>query len=77
MTPSSCSYPWVWATQRWDTTHPTMGSQGLVIQKRFMDDLTDIITGRRPLSDYDQLVRDWQAGGGEQARTELLQAMRA
>ena len=56
---------------------PAMGSQGVVIQKRFMDDLTDIITGRRPLSDYDQLVRDWQAGGGEQARTELLQAMRA
>jgi len=53
----------------------TMGSQGTVLQKRFMDDLTEIISGQRPLSDYDQLVRDWQDGGGNQIRAELQQAM--
>jgi putative aldouronate transport system substrate-binding protein len=56
---------------------PTLGAQGVVLQKTFMDGLTDVIGGRRPLSDYDQLVRDWQNGGGNQARSELLRAMAA
>ena len=56
---------------------PTMGSQGVVLQKRFMENLTEIISGQRPLGDYDQLVREWQDGGGNQIRSELQQAMAA
>jgi hypothetical protein len=39
--------------------------------------VTDIIAGRRPVADFDQLVKDWQASGGEQIRKELLDAMAA
>ena len=35
----------------------------------------DIIAGRRPFSDYDGLVQAWQAGGGNQIRTEFQQAI--
>jgi putative aldouronate transport system substrate-binding protein len=35
----------------------------------------DIIAGRRPLSDYDGLVKDWQTGGGNQIRMEFQQAI--
>jgi putative aldouronate transport system substrate-binding protein len=56
---------------------PTLSAQGVVLQKTFMDGLTDIIASRRPLGDYDQLVKDWQDRGGNQARTELRQAMGA
>jgi putative aldouronate transport system substrate-binding protein len=40
-----------------------------------LDTLTDIIVGRRELSDYDQMVKDWQTKAGNQIRTELQQAM--
>ena len=36
---------------------------------------TDIIVGRRPVSDWDGLVRDYFAGGGEQIRTEFMNAI--
>ncbi|HEV7662333.1 MAG TPA: hypothetical protein VGQ62_02265 [Chloroflexota bacterium] len=41
----------------------------------FTDGLTDIVAGRRPFSDYDQLVKDWQSAGGEQMRSEFLDSM--
>jgi hypothetical protein len=37
--------------------------------------MTDIIAGRRPIADYDQMVKDWQSGGGEQIRKELQEAL--
>ena len=54
---------------------PTNGSKGVVIQRTMIDGITDIIAGRRPVSDYDQLVRDWQDNGGEQIRNELHAAL--
>jgi putative aldouronate transport system substrate-binding protein len=54
---------------------PTNGSKGVVIQRTMVDGITDIVAGRRPISDYDQLVKDWQANGGDQIRKELLEAM--
>ena len=54
---------------------PTNGSKGVVIQRTMIDGITDIIAGRRPISDYDQLVKDWQLNGGEQIRKELLDAL--
>ncbi|MFI6864393.1 hypothetical protein ACIBKZ_31625 [Streptomyces sp. NPDC050421] len=38
------------------------------------DALKDIIAGRKPLSAYDQLVKDYLAKGGEQARGEFEEA---
>ena len=39
--------------------------------------MTDVVTGRRPLTDYDQIVKDWLNNGGEQIRTEYQQSMAA
>ena len=54
---------------------PTLGRSGAVINRTMMDGITDIIAGRRPMEDYDGLVKDWAAGGGDQIRKELLDAM--
>jgi putative aldouronate transport system substrate-binding protein len=54
---------------------PTNGTKGVVIQRTMIDGITDIVAGRRPISDYDQLVKDWQANGGDQIRKELQDAM--
>ena len=42
-----------------------------------MDGITDILAARRPLTDYDQLVKDWQTNGGNQIRSEYQQAIAA
>ncbi|MDF6046237.1 extracellular solute-binding protein [Streptomyces sp. JH14] len=39
------------------------------------DALKDIIAGRKPMSAYDQLVKDYLAQGGEQARGEFEEAV--
>jgi putative aldouronate transport system substrate-binding protein len=49
----------------------TLGAKGAVINRTMMDGITDIIANRRPLEDYDGLVRDWAASGGDQIRKEL------
>jgi putative aldouronate transport system substrate-binding protein len=54
---------------------PTLGSKGAVLNRTIMDGITDVIAGRRPLADYDGLVRDWAASGGDQMRKELIDAM--
>jgi putative aldouronate transport system substrate-binding protein len=61
---------------------PTLGllsatdnARGFTLNNTFNDGITDIMAGRRPLSDYDQLVKDWQSGGGDQIRTEYQKAL--
>jgi hypothetical protein len=39
--------------------------------------LGDIIAARRPLADYDQLLKDWAGNGGDQIRKELGEALAA
>jgi putative aldouronate transport system substrate-binding protein len=60
---------------------PTVGlysrtdrSRGGALLQAFSDGLLPIITSRAPLSDFDQVLRDWRANGGEQMRTEFQQA---
>ena len=53
---------------------PTSTSKGVPVEKALMDALTELMAGRRPVSDYDQLVKDWQNAAGNQIRTELMQA---
>ena len=53
----------------------TDGTKGPQLTKTLKDGLTDIIAGRRPLSDYDQIVKAWQTAGGNQIRTEYQQAL--
>ncbi|GAA3306974.1 hypothetical protein [Nonomuraea dietziae] len=35
------------------------------------DRVTSIIAGRAPVSDLDQLVKDWRAQGGDKIRAEF------
>src|SRR5207237_1179331 len=54
---------------------PTLGSKGPVLNRTMTDGITDIVAGRRPIGDVDQLVKDWQANGGDAIRKELLDAL--
>ena len=63
---------------------PTLGfvsqaldQKGAVLQMQLVDGITDVLAGRRPMSDFDQVVKTWQDGGGNQIRTELQQAIAA
>ncbi|MBV9577867.1 MAG: hypothetical protein JO057_04675 [Chloroflexi bacterium] len=60
---------------------PTVGlysatnqKQGFLIQTQLADGLIDIIAGRRPMTDYDQLVSTWRSAGGDTIRSEFEQA---
>jgi putative aldouronate transport system substrate-binding protein len=77
----------------WDLQHvlipiavadPTLGfysatdlSKGGIYNKTFFDGVSDMVVGRRPLTDYDQLVKDWVNGGGDQIRKEYMDAIAA
>jgi len=39
------------------------------------DKITDIVRGRRPLTDLDAVVKEWRAGGGDEARQLLATAL--
>lgn len=54
---------------------PTNGTKGGPLSQSFQDGLTDIVAGRRPFGDFDQLVRDWRSAGGDQIRAEYEQAL--
>lgn len=59
----------------WGLYSPTLGLKGPTLNRGMTDGMTDIIAGRRPIADYDQMVKDWQSGGGDQIRKELLEAL--
>ncbi len=50
-------------------------SKGFTLTQTLNAGLVDIVVGRRDLSDYDQLVKDWQANGGEQIRKEYTDSI--
>jgi putative aldouronate transport system substrate-binding protein len=56
---------------------PTKAVKGAQLTLAMGDVLNDIVGGRRPLGDYDTAVKDYFSNGGEQIRTELLQALSA
>jgi putative aldouronate transport system substrate-binding protein len=51
--------------------------QGIVANQRFGDGVTDIIAGRRPMSDLPGLIEEWKSNGGDQVRKEYEDAMAA
>jgi len=53
----------------------TNASKGVQLNLTFYDALSDIVQGRRPMSDYDTLVKDWQTNGGDQIRAEFHDAL--
>jgi putative aldouronate transport system substrate-binding protein len=61
----------------WGTFSQTYLSKGRSMETTFGDGVNDIITGRRPVAEYDQLVKDWQAGGGDAIRKEYTDQLAA
>jgi putative aldouronate transport system substrate-binding protein len=54
---------------------PTNNLKSVMLRVKFNDGLLEILQGRAAVSDLDQMIRDWQANGGEDIRKEYLQAM--
>ncbi|MBV9597984.1 MAG: extracellular solute-binding protein [Chloroflexi bacterium] len=55
----------------------TLSLKGATAEQPFLDGVTDVVLGRRPLTDFDQLVSDWRNAGGDQIRSELQQSLAA
>lgn len=60
---------------------PTVGlysetyvDKSAVLTTNFLDGISDIMAGRRQMSDYGQLVSEWRSAGGNQMRTEYQKA---
>ncbi|MBV9329545.1 MAG: extracellular solute-binding protein [Chloroflexi bacterium] len=56
---------------------PTFEKLNVPLSQTLQDGIFDVVAGRRPLSDYDQITRDWQTNGGNQIRDELQQVIAA
>jgi putative aldouronate transport system substrate-binding protein len=63
---------------------PTVGlysatntDKGPTLTQTFNDGVTAIVAARRPLADFDKLVKDWRSGGGDEIRKEFEQAYAA
>ena len=50
---------------------------GFSIQQKFADAMIGIVAGRDPLTNFDQAVKDWRAGGGDAIKKEFAQAYAA
>ena len=55
----------------------TAASQGPLAQDTLMSGVSDIIQGRRPLSDLDGIVADWRQKVGDKMRGEFQDAIAA
>jgi putative aldouronate transport system substrate-binding protein len=55
----------------------TLDNKGVPLFQTLNDGITDVLAGRRPLTDFDQIVKDWQTNGGNTIRTELEQSIAA
>jgi len=56
---------------------PTPYSKGTIAETTFHQGAIDVVVGRRPMTDYDQLVTEWRNSAGEQVRKEYLDAFAA
>jgi putative aldouronate transport system substrate-binding protein len=54
---------------------PTYEAKGAQLEQLIFDRVSDIAAGRSPLGDFDQLVKDWRAQGGELARGDVQKNM--
>jgi putative aldouronate transport system substrate-binding protein len=58
-------------------TSATLDSKGAILAQALTDGITDVLAGRRPIGDFDQVIKDWQNNGGNTIRTELQQSIAA
>jgi putative aldouronate transport system substrate-binding protein len=50
-------------------------TKGFTLTQALNDALVDMVVGRRQMSEYDQVVKDWQNNGGEQIRKEFAESI--
>jgi putative aldouronate transport system substrate-binding protein len=53
----------------------TASTKGVALTNTMNDNLSGLLLGRRPMSDYDQIVADWRNNGGDQMRKEFMAAL--
>jgi len=56
---------------------PALGKSGATINRTMLEGITDIIAARRPMADYDQILKDWVGNGGDQIRKGLTDGLAA
>jgi putative aldouronate transport system substrate-binding protein len=54
---------------------PTDARKGSQLSRLIFDEVSGIAAGRKPVSDLDQLIKDWTAQGGDQMRAEYEKAI--
>ncbi len=54
---------------------PTDAKQGAQLAQLIFDRVSSIAAGRKPISDLDQLIKDWKAAGGDKIRAEYEKAI--
>jgi putative aldouronate transport system substrate-binding protein len=59
----------------WDGIKLEMPAAYKANQVPFEDKFTDVVRGRRPLSDVDAIVKEWKAQGGDEGRALLAKAL--
>jgi putative aldouronate transport system substrate-binding protein len=52
----------------WEGIKVEVPTEQAAIEQPTQDKVTDILRGRRPLSDFDKVVQEWKAAGGDKAR---------
>ncbi|BBH66382.1 sugar ABC transporter substrate-binding protein [Actinoplanes sp. OR16] len=52
----------------WEGIKVEVPTEQAAIEQPTADKVTDIMRGRRPLSDFDKVVTEWRNGGGDKAR---------
>jgi putative aldouronate transport system substrate-binding protein len=52
-------------------------TRGFTLTQALNDGIVDMVVNRRPMSDYDQIVKDWQTNGGETIRKEYEESIAA
>jgi putative aldouronate transport system substrate-binding protein len=53
---------------------PTDLSMSGTLTNTFFDGIGEMVTGRSPLTNLDQLVKDWRSAGGDRIRGEFEKA---
>lgn len=56
---------------------PTDARRGAPLAQLIFDRVSGIASGRQPVSDLDQLIKDWRAQGGDEIRGEYEKALNA
>jgi len=60
----------------WPLYSPTNVSKAAELNQFGFDSVTAIITGRQPLSAFDDAIKEWKSRGGDQIRQEFEQALK-